>query len=115
MEKRYSGVITTAGSRADAREIADKVLAARLAACVQLLAIESVYTWNGEVANEPEILLLIKTREDLYPELESAILAVHKYETPEIVMLPVVGGLPAYLDWIDEVSAGGPGHLAPPG
>jgi periplasmic divalent cation tolerance protein len=101
-------VITTAASREDAREIAGSVLAAKLAACVQLVAIESLYSWNGEIADEPEILLLIKAREEAYEELESAILAVHKYETPEIVMLPVVRGLPAYLEWIDKVSAAGP-------
>jgi periplasmic divalent cation tolerance protein len=101
---KYSVVLTTAGSREDARVVAAKVLSEKLAACVQLLPIESMYTWKGEVAHEEEILLLLKTREDLYPELEKAITAVHKYETPEIVLLPVGNGLPAYLGWIDEVT-----------
>jgi periplasmic divalent cation tolerance protein len=113
MENGHGVVVTTVASREDAREIADKVLAAGLAACVQLIAIDSLYTWNGEVADEPEVLLLIKTREALYPELESAILAVHRYETPEVIMLPVLRGLPAYLSWIDEVAASGPRRPAP--
>ena len=50
------------------------------------------------------MLLLLKTRQELYSELEKAILSVHKYETPEILLLPVDQGLPAYLDWIDEVT-----------
>ena len=103
MTTKYSVVLTTAGSREDARVVAAKV-SEKLAACVQLLPIESMYTWKGEVAHEEEILLLLKTREDLYPELEKAITAVHKYETPEIVLLPVGNGLPAYLGWIDEVT-----------
>ena len=104
METAYSVVLTTAASREDAREIAEKVLREKLAACVQLVPIESFYTWKGEVAREDEILLLLKTREALYPELESAIIAMHKYRTPEIVLLPVDNGSAAYLAWIDEVT-----------
>ena len=50
------------------------------------------------------MLLLLKTRQELYPELEKAIVSVHKYETPEILLLSVDRGLPAYLGWIDEVT-----------
>jgi periplasmic divalent cation tolerance protein len=96
--------LTTAKSPGDARRIADKVLSEKLAACVQLLAINSLYTWKGEVAEESEVLLLLKTRQELYPELEKAIVSVHKYETPEILLLSVDRGLPAYLGWIDEVT-----------
>jgi periplasmic divalent cation tolerance protein len=100
----YAVVLTTAKSPGDARRIADKVLSEKLAACVQLLAINSLYTWKGEVAEESEVLLLLKTRQELYPELEKAIVSVHKYETPEILLLSVDRGLPAYLGWIDEVT-----------
>ena len=106
MTTSYAVVSTTVASTRDAREIADKVLGDRLAACVQMVPINSLYTWNGTLADESEVLLLLKTRAELYPELERAILSVHKYETPEIVMLPVADGLPAYLAWIDEVTRG---------
>ena len=104
MTTSYAVVLTTAKSLEDARGIAEKVLSQQLAACVQLLAINSLYTWKGEVAEESEVLLLLKTRQELYSELEKAILSVHKYETPEILLLPAGQGLPAYLDWIDEVT-----------
>jgi periplasmic divalent cation tolerance protein len=100
----YAVVLTTVKSPEDARQIAEKLLSERLAACVQMLPIDSLYTWKGEVAADSEVLLLVKTRKELYPELEKAIVAVHKYETPEILLLPVAGGLPAYLNWIQEVT-----------
>jgi periplasmic divalent cation tolerance protein len=100
----HAVVLTTAGSREDARRIADKLLGGRLAACVQMVPIDSLYIWKGEIASESEVLLLVKTREELYPEIEKAIVAVHNYETPEILLLPVANGLPAYLGWIDEVT-----------
>ncbi|HVX20450.1 MAG TPA: divalent-cation tolerance protein CutA [Acidimicrobiales bacterium] len=104
MPAPYSAVITTAGSKEDAKGIAKALLDAKLAACVQLLPIDSLYTWKGEVAEEAEVLLLIKTREALYPELEKTIRAVHKYDTPEVIQLPIMAGLGEYLTWIDEVT-----------
>ena len=97
-------VLTTVKSPEDARQIAEKLLSERLAACVQMLPIDSLYTWKGEVAADREVLLLVKTRKELYPELEKAIVSVHKYETPEILLLPVASGLPAYLSWMEEVT-----------
>jgi periplasmic divalent cation tolerance protein len=93
-------VLTTVGSREAADSIADTVLERRLAACVQLLTIDSTYRWKGEIVREPEILLMIKTSTGRYAELETAIDEVHPYEVPEILLLPVEAGLPAYLGWI---------------
>lgn len=106
MTTSYAVVSTTVSSTEDALVIADKVLGLGLAACVQMVPIRSLYTWKGAVADESEVLLLLKTRSELYPELERAILSVHSYQTPEIVMLPVEQGLPDYLAWIDEVTKG---------
>ena len=104
MTSSYAVVLTTAKSLEDARDLAEKVLREKLAACVQLLPISSLYTWKDAVAEESEVLLLLKTREELYSELEKAILSVHKYETQEILQLQVAQGLPAYLGWIDDVT-----------
>ncbi len=104
MTNSYAVVLTTAKSLEDARQIAQKVLSEQLVACAQLLPISSLYTWKGEVVEESEVLLLLKTRQELYSELEKAIVSVHSYETPEILLLPTSQGLPAYLDWIDEVT-----------
>ncbi len=105
MREPYAVVLATAGSRRDAEAIADRLVEDRLAACVQLVAIDSVFRWKGEVERADEILLIIKTRRELYQQLEAAILTIHPYETPEIVLLEVAAGLPDYLAWIDEATA----------
>jgi periplasmic divalent cation tolerance protein len=95
-------VLTTVGSRADADALAEAVVEGRLAACVQMVPIDSVYRWDGEVVRDTEVLLLVKTTADRYPELEAAIEEIHPYQTPEVVALPVLDGLPAYLTWIRD-------------
>lgn len=72
-----------------------------IAACVNLLpAVQSVYRWQGEVEETTEVTLLVKTTTPFYSEVEAAIKATHPYEVPEIIALPVVSGLPSYLDWV---------------
>ena len=74
----------------------------KLAACVQVTSIDSTYRWQGKIRHEPEYLLLIKTASRLYPEVEAAILENHSYELPEILRIPIEGGLERYLAWIEE-------------
>ena len=93
-------VFTTAGSQSEADKIADALLSGRLASCVQQNNIQSAYHWKGKIERNDEILLLIKTRAEFYPAVEKTIKENHSYETPQIVMVPISGGLPAYLDWI---------------
>ena len=95
-------VTTTAGSRDEAERLASALVERRLAACVQLVPIESRYVWKGEVAAESEILLLIKTRQDRFDTVQSTIVELHSYEVPEIVLTPITAGSPSYLAWIDE-------------
>jgi len=98
-------VLTTTSSREEARRLAGSLVENRLAACVQLLPIESVYSWQGAVQSDDEILLLIKTRRELYAALEAFIKQLHSYEVPEIIQLPVEVGSDAYLSWIASVTA----------
>ncbi|HKH80062.1 MAG TPA: divalent-cation tolerance protein CutA [Methylovirgula sp.] len=100
----YAVVLTTCADRAKARSIARALVERRLAACVQMLPIDSVYTWQDRLEEAAEILLLIKIKRADYVEIESAILALHEYETPEIVALPIEQGSAAYLDWIEAVT-----------
>ncbi|RDI96436.1 divalent-cation tolerance protein CutA [Meiothermus sp. QL-1] len=73
-----------------------------LAACVNLLpGLTSVYRWEGRVEENPEHLLLIKTRQERYAELERRLQALHPYQVPEILALEVKAGLPAYLAWLE--------------
>lgn len=94
-------VISNMPDCAQAEALAAHLIAARLAACVNVLApCTSVYRWQGKVETATEVPVLIKTTRDRYPALEAAIKARHPYELPEIIALPVTAGLPAYLDWV---------------
>jgi periplasmic divalent cation tolerance protein len=100
------GVLLSAlPSQEDARRLARILVDEKLAACVQLLPIESVYRWEGKVQNEGEVLLLIKTRTALFDDAIARIKAAHPYTVPEIVGWPFSAGHQPYLDWIDEVTA----------
>lgn len=100
----YCIIMTTCESDEQAWSIIDDLIEKRLAACIQRLNIESSYFWHKEVRKDPEILLLIKTRDDLYGQIKSRLEEIHPYETPEILKLPVSDGSDGYLSWIDEVT-----------
>jgi periplasmic divalent cation tolerance protein len=103
-ETAFVAVMTTAASAAEAQKIAEALVAGRKAACVQMFPISSCYMWNDRLMTEAEVMLVIKTRRDLYGEVERLIRALHSYETPEIVCLPIVAGAKPYLDWIASVT-----------
>ncbi len=106
MEETYILVLTTVASQEQAAELARSIVSAGLAACVQIQTIRSVYRWKGELCDEPECLLMIKTTEGRWADLERHIKANHSYETPEIVKLPIAGGSREYLAWIGESGGG---------
>ena len=86
-----------------AERIARELVGARLAACVNRLAgVRSTYRWNGALQDEPEVLLAIKTVKSCYEELEMRLKALHPYEVPEIIALPVLAGAAPYLAWLAE-------------
>ncbi|MDH3394098.1 MAG: divalent-cation tolerance protein CutA [Desulfobulbaceae bacterium] len=94
-------VMTTVEERAQAEEIAEALLDAQLAACVQVVGpITSYYRWQGKKEQSAEYLCLIKSRRHLYDELEALIRKSHPYEVPEILAVPVVAGSTSYLDWL---------------
>lgn len=100
----YCMITTAVSTREAAHTLARDLVDRKLAACVQLVAVDSVYTWEGERAEEAEVLLLIKTRAARYDAVEAAISTKHPYDVPEIVQVPIERGLAAYLTWIDEVT-----------
>jgi periplasmic divalent cation tolerance protein len=102
MPDAYCVIFSTTGSREEADRIAEMLVTRKLAACVQISAISSVYAWHGELHKDAEHLLLIKTVPTRYDDIQAAILENHSYEVPEIVQLPIENGLPAYLAWISE-------------
>lgn len=93
-------VMTSIDSEAAAESLAQKMVEAQLAACVQVFPVKSFYVWQGQSRREAEYLLLIKTRAALYPALEAFIRAHHAYETPELVLLPITAGSKGYLQWL---------------
>lgn len=99
----YHLVITTCPNSDVARRLADHVVENRLAACVNIISdITSVYRWQGKISTDLEQLLLMKSPKSRYPELEQAIKAMHPYELPEVVAVPIRAGLADYLAWIGD-------------
>jgi periplasmic divalent cation tolerance protein len=95
-------VLSTVGGEEEAERIAQRLVEQGLAACVNVLpGVVSIYRWKGRVERDVERLLLIKTRAERFEALREAIVALHPYEVPEIVALPVTAGHRPYLDWLD--------------
>lgn len=94
-------VLTNLPDAESAGKLANLLVESQLAACVNILApCRSVYRWQGKIEDAEETPLLIKTRAERYTELETAIIANHPYELPEIIAVPIERGLPAYLTWV---------------
>ena len=94
-------VLSNLPDRAAAHALAAQLVERRLAACVNVLSeCTSVYRWEGRIESAAEVPVLIKTTAAAYPALEQAIRDLHPYELPEIVAVPIRGGLPGYLEWV---------------
>ena len=99
-------VLTSLPDHAAASALARSLVTGRLAACVNVGApVESMYHWQGQIETAREVPVTIKTRAVLYEAVEAAILAVHPYELPEVVAIPVTHGLERYLHWIATETA----------
>lgn len=87
--------------------MADSLLDARLAACVQIIGpVESRYWWQGNREIAGEWLCLVKTRTALLDRVIAAVRAAHSYDTPEVLAVPIIGGDPAYLAWLADEASG---------
>lgn len=100
MAKDFALVLTTCGSAENARAIAKELVERRLAACVQIFPIESFFRWEGAVQNDSELMLFCKIKHADYASVEAAIRAIHTYDVPEIVEVPIEAGAASYLAWI---------------
>lgn len=99
----FCTVLVTAGSEDEAATIARTLVEERLAACCSIIpAVRSVYRWEGAVQDERETLLVIKTAAAMFPRLEERIRALHSYDVPEIIALPIVEGSADYLAWLGD-------------
>ena len=94
-------IFCTVPNRVEGEKIAKELVELRLAACVNMVeGVTSYYNWKGEVHQDPELLLVIKSLQARFPELESKIRQLHNYEAPEIIALPIVAGSEDYLEWL---------------
>jgi periplasmic divalent cation tolerance protein len=104
--KEFRLVLTTVPDEETGRRIARRLVEERLAACVTISSgVTSLYRWRGEVVEDQEFVLLVKTKASLVARVESAIREIHPYEVPEIIALPIEAGSPDYLDWLDKETA----------
>jgi periplasmic divalent cation tolerance protein len=98
----YGVVLVTASSFGEAEAIATGLIEAKLAPCINLIPITSIYLWEGKLCKDGEYQLIIKTDLDKFSQLERKIKELHSYDVPEIIALPVVEGSKSYLSWISQ-------------
>jgi periplasmic divalent cation tolerance protein len=98
----YGIVLVTTSSKIEGEAIAFKLLEEKLAACISMTPINSIYTWENKIESTQEWQLMIKTDLNHFDKLESRIKTLHSYQTPEIIALPIVKGSQSYLNWISD-------------
>ena len=99
----YIQVITTTENKQDAEKIAGILVDRKLAGCVQIIGpVTSIYRWKNKVEEALEWQCVIKSRQDLFGEIEKVISSIHPYEVPEIIAVPIMTGSNAYLEWLKD-------------
>lgn len=99
-QEAYGVVLVTTSSQAEAEAIASALVVTELAACVNIIPVQSIYRWDGKIQNDQEWQLIIKTNLSQFKALEAKVIELHSYELPEIIALPITTGSPSYLSWI---------------
>lgn len=101
--KEYVVLFSTAGSEKEASQIAEYLVKHHLVACVNLVpAIQSIYWWNNQVNREQEVLMIMKTEKSQTKKIQKAIKSLHSYQTPELIGVDIVIGMPEYLAWVSS-------------
>jgi periplasmic divalent cation tolerance protein len=106
LQNAYIIVMVTTANKQEAENIAQRLLKERLIACANIIGpVSSLFHWAGKIEKAEEYLIFMKSREDLFEKLAETIKALHSYEVPEILVLPIVDGSRAYLDWLGSCLA----------
>ncbi|ACI20978.1 MULTISPECIES: divalent-cation tolerance protein CutA [Thermodesulfovibrio] len=101
----YIVVLITAPNEDEAVKISKILVEEKLAACVNILKdIRSIYFWQGKIEDEQEVLMIVKTKSELFEELEKKVKSLHSYTVPEIIGIKIKKGSESYLNWISEVT-----------
>jgi periplasmic divalent cation tolerance protein len=96
-------VYITAPNEEEAAKIAKAVVEERLAACVNIVkGIRSIYSWQGKIEDDPEVLMIAKTQRNLFETLKKRVKELHSYTIPEIIAMPIIEGSEDYLNWLKE-------------
>ncbi len=99
-------VLITTPNVIEARKISKALVQEKLAACCNIIQkVNSIYFWKGNIEDDSESLIIIKTRKDVFQQLAKRVKELHKYTVPEIIALPIIDGSESYLQWIDETVA----------
>jgi periplasmic divalent cation tolerance protein len=103
MKFQHIQVFISCQDRIEAKKLVETLLADQIIACAQILpAVESFYRWQGQIAHDRECLLLLKTQQRHFADIEQVVNKLHSYDVPEIIAVPLVDGSTKYLKWIDE-------------
>jgi len=100
MNDKMCVLLTTMANENEAQNMSQMLIDRKLAACTQEFEVNSRFRWNDTIQTETEVVLLVKTAVDRVEATVEAIREAHSYDLPEIIVLPVTGGLPAYMDWV---------------
>ncbi|MEW5821087.1 MAG: divalent-cation tolerance protein CutA [Cyanobacteriota bacterium] len=100
---KYAVVLITVPGEEIGLKIAKSLVEKKLAACVNIVpGIRSIYSWEGKICDDKELLLIVKTKPAFFDELKNEVVCLHEYDVPEIILLPIEDGNRSYLQWIDE-------------
>ena len=103
MNFQHIQVFISCQDSSEAKKLVESLLDDQIIACAQIVSgVESFYRWQGQIVNDRECVLLLKTRQQHFAAIEQRVKALHSYDVPEIIAVPLVEGSTEYLNWIDE-------------
>ena len=99
----YIVIFITTSSINEAKKIGRSLVEEKLAACSNIISpIRSIYSWRGEICDDKETLIILKTKKNLFKQIENRVKELHSYEVPEIIAIPIIEGSDKYLSWVRD-------------
>ena len=99
----YTVIFITTSSPDEAEKIGRALVEEKLVACANIVpSIRSIYRWQGKICDDKETLIILKTKKELFEQIEQRVKALHSYEVPEIISMPIIEGSNEYLSWLEN-------------